>query len=489
MKLGVISQHKSTEEMNKIYLTVLCLFLFGFASGQEKWSLERCIREALQKSLTIQQVKLNKQGHEIEAKRLRMERLPNLNASTDFGVSFGRVINPVTNDFETENSFYQSVGVNSGVNVFNGFRLRNSIRQMDFLNSAAGEDIRQAENDLALSVALAYLNVLFAYENLAIAEGRIELTNRQLAHLDVLIREGSKPENDRFEILSQLAIDEQSVITAQNNIEINMLSLKQQMLMEPDFPLEIERPEIDLSTVEALENQTFEAVYNAALLSQPEVAAAELREQAEEYSLDISRSTMMPSLFIGANLGTNWSDLASEPAGYIITRIPQPGVFINGESALLEIESEVPTELVSIPYGRQLDNNIGYGVGASVSIPIFNNYSGRAAVETAKIDILNSKITTDLVKQNLKTDVQNAIASARAARKAVEAAEAAAEAARRALRNADKLSEIGSINNFEYLSARNRSDVAETNLLIARYDYFFKVKIIEYYMGRGIRLN
>ena len=144
---------------------------------------------------------------------------------------------------------------------------------------------------------------------------------------------------------------------------------------------------------------------------------------------------------------------------------------------------------VPISYGSQLNNNIGYGIGATVSVPIFNNYSGKASVENAKIQVLNSKIESDLVKQNLKTDVQNAIASARASRKSLEAAEASAVAARRALKNADRLSELGSLNNFEYLSARNRSDSAELNLLIARYDYFFKVKVIEYYMGRGIRLN
>lgn len=475
--------------MNKHYLTFLCLIMLGFSSrAQEPWSLERCIREALQKSLTIQQVTLNKEGYEIEEKRLKMERLPNLNASTDAGVSFGRAINPVTNDFETENSFYQSIGINSGVRLFNGFRLKNSIRQIGYLNSAAAEEIKQAENDLALNVALAYLNVLFAYENLEIAEASVELSERQLEHLDKQIKAGTQPENSRFDILSQIAIDEQSIITAQNNIEINMLTLKQQMLMEPDYPLEIERPVIDLADVEALENQTFDAVYNAALLSQPNIAASELRTQAEELEIDIARSTMMPSLSLGGNLGTNWSDFASQPGGFIITRIAQPGVFINGESALLEIDTEFPI-FETIPYGSQLENNIGYGVGASLSISIFNNYSGRAAVENAKISLLNSKIESDLVKQNLKTNVQNAIASARAARKSVEAAEAAVAAARMALRNADKLSEIGSINNFEYLSARNRNDTAEVNLLIARYDYFFKVKVIEYYMGRGIRLN
>src|SRR5687768_17302092 len=285
--------------MNKHYLLLLCLFIFSLTVNcQEVWSLERCIREALDKSLTIQQVKLAKNGYDIEAKRLRMERLPSLNANTDLGISFGRRINPVTNDFETSNYFYQSAGLSSGMNVFNGFRLNNEIRQNNYLTSAATEDIRQTENDLALSVALAYLNVLFAYENLTIAEARVELSEKQLEHLDKHIQHGSKPENDRFDILSQIAIDQQAVITAQNNIEINMLSLKQQMLMEADYPLQIEKPQIDLETVEALENQTFESVYNAALLSQPQVAASELRQQAEELSIDIARSSMMPSLSI-----------------------------------------------------------------------------------------------------------------------------------------------------------------------------------------------
>ncbi len=476
--------------MSKLSLSFLCLLLWSsIISAQETWSLERCIRESLENSLTIQQVKLFKDGYEIDGKRLRMERLPSLNASSDIGVSFGRRVNPVTNDFETENSFYQSVGLNSGVVVFNGFRLRNSIRQNDLLLSASTEDIRQAENDLALNVALAYLNVLFAYENLEIAQARVGLTQNQINHLDKQIQAGSKPENDMFELLAQVAIDEQSIVTAQNNIDINLLTLKQQMLMEPDYPLVIERPEIDLTSLEALENQNMEAVYNASLSTQPQITAAELRQQAEEYKVEIAKSALIPSLTVGGNIGSNWSDLAKDTEGFVIQRIPQPGVFIDGSPAVFEVESLVPTGFTSIPYITQLDNNLGYGVGASVSIPIFNNYSGRAGVERAKIGVINSKIETDLVKQNLKTNVQNAIASARAARKTLDAAEASVTAAQIALKNADRLSELGSLNNFEYLSARSRFDTAELNLLIAKYDYIFKVKVIEYYLGRGIRLN
>jgi outer membrane protein len=149
----------------------------------------------------------------------------------------------------------------------------------------------------------------------------------------------------------------------------------------------------------------------------------------------------------------------------------------------------VPTGFNTIPYLRQLDNNIGYGFGASLSIPIFNNYSARGNVEKAKLNAINDKILSDQTKQTLKTNIQNAIASAKAAKQSLAAAEAATTAAKIAHDNANRKSELGSLNNFELLSARNRYDTAQNNLLIARYEYYFRIKVIEYYLGRGIRLN
>jgi outer membrane protein len=465
--------------------TVLSLTLYA----QDTWNLERCIREALEKSLLIKQVELQKDGSVITGKQLRMERIPNLNASSSLGVSFGRVVNPATNDFETENSFYQSVGLNSGILLFNGFRLQNSIKQNDLFVGAAEADLQQARNDLALNVALSYLNVLFAYENLEIAQDRIALSENQLRTIDRLIEEGSRAENDRYDILSQVAIDQQSLVTAQNNIEINLLALKQQMWMEPDFPLEIERPEINTDNLEALENQTLASVYAAALTTQPQIQAVTLREEAGELGIGIAKSQLYPSLSIGGDIGSNWSDLAREQTAFVVQRIPQPGVYINGQEALLEYDVSVPTEFASIPYLRQLDNNIGYGFGATLSIPIFNNYSAKGNVEKARINAINSHIQADQTKQTLKTNIQNAIASAKAARQSMAAAEASSTAARIAYENANRKADLGSINNFELLTARNRFDTAENNFLIAKYEYYFRIKVIEYYLGRGIQLD
>src|SRR5690606_28793244 len=114
-----------------------------------------------------------------------------------------------------------------------------------------------------------------------------------------------------------------------------------------------------------------------------------------------------PSLSIGGNLGTNWSDLAKEPGGFLIARIPQPGVFINGQSALVEVETSIPTTLTPISYGTQLNNNIGYGVGATLSIPIYNQHSVKGAVQKSRLQLEQSKINSRQIDQTLKSNIQN----------------------------------------------------------------------------------
>ncbi len=476
--------------MPNTILSLCFVFLFTLSlQAQEVWGLERCIVEALDKNLTIDQIELNKLGYDINGKQIRRERIPSLNVNSDFGFTVGRVINPATNNFETENSLYQSIGIGTGFLLYNGGRINKSVKQNDFYVAAAEKDVQRAEEDLALNMALTYLNLLFAYENKEIAESRVQLTQGQLDNMDKMIAAGTRPEIDRYDILSQLALDEQALITAQNNIDNNLLTLKQQMFMEADYPLVIERPEIDVATLEPLENKSFDEVYEIALENQAQVKAAEFRQEANELGVDIARTSRIPSLSFGGNLGTNWSNLAKTPNGdFDIFRQQLPGASINGESALFEFDNYVPAGYNDIDYVTQLDQNLGYGWGASLSIPILNNYAGQASVERAKINVINADIETEKIKQTLKTNIQNALTSAKATKKSLEAAELSAEAARLAMTNADRKADLGTINNYDYLSVRNRLDTAENNLLIARYDYYFQIKVIEYYLGRGIHL-
>ncbi len=474
----------------KIIAFSICFSLLSMPSfSQETWNLERCIRVALEKNLTIEQIKLNKDGYDISGKQLRRNRIPSLNLNTNLGYNVGRVINPSSNNFENENSLYQSYGASTGVMLYSGGRTVNTIKQNDAYVQASEKDIQQAQEDLALNVASAYLRILFAYQNLDIANDRVALTKEQLDNMDKMIDAGTKPEVDRYDILSQLAIDESSRINAQNAIDNELLGLKQLMLMEASDTLIIEKPELNFTTLEPLENVPFDDIFEIALINQPQITAAEIRQEANEIGIAIARSQRLPSLSLGGNLGTNWSNLYKVPTEFDYGTVVVPGVFIDGQPDRYSQAYANPTKYKGLAYGKQLDQGLGYGVGATLSIPILNNYSAQARVEQAKINALNSDIETEKIKQTLKTNIQNALANAKAAKKTMEGAEASAYAARLSLDNADKKAALGAIGNFEYLSARNRSDAAENNLLIARYDYYFQIQILKYYMGRGISLD
>ena len=476
--------------MNKAIISLVCfMFLSAVSMAQETWDLERCIREALEKNLTIEQISLSKDGFEITGKQLRRNRIPTLNMNTSLGFTVGRVINPSTNNFETENSLYQSYGVSTGVMLYTGGRTVNSIKQNDINLLASEKDIQQAQEDLALNVALAYLRILFAYENYDIATDRVKLTQDQLDNMDKMIQAGTRPEADRYDILSQLANDESAQITAQNTIDNEILGLKQLMLMDAGVELVIEKPELNFANLESLENEPFDAIYATALSNQPQIIASELREEANEIGIAIARSQRLPTLSLGGNLGTNWSNLIQLPTNFTTRQEVRPDLFVDGQPNRVEEIFIIPTDFEDLPYGEQLDRGLGYGFGATLSIPILNNYTAQANVERAKINVINAHIETEQIKQTLKTNIQTALANAKAAKKTLEGAEAAATAAKISLENADRRAALGAIGNFEYLSARNRNDAAENNLLIARYDYYFQIQVLKYYMGRGISLD
>jgi outer membrane protein len=475
------------------HLTTTCLLTilicFGSISAQETWGLERCVKHALDNSLLIRNAQLTEDLARVTLNQTRQERFPSLNANAGVGLNFGRVINPATNNFETENSLFSNIGASTGVMLFQGGLITHSIRQADVEFKASLEDTRQSQNDLALQVALSYLSVLFATENLHNAEATLVLSQEQLAQIDKMIAAGTVPANDRYDILAQIALDEQSVVQYQNDREINLLGLKHLLLLDPEYEMMLEKPEVDLEGLEAFELYPLKTVYEAALGSQPQIKAQELRIRSAQLGESIAKANLMPRLSLSGSIGTNYSDLGKTPLGVQTIRVPTPGVYINGASALFEVEREVATSFENTPLFDQFDNNLGYGFSVGLQIPIYNNSVAQASLSRAKIGSKQQEIASEQVHQTLKTDIQNALAAARSAREALHASERAFDAAEIAYANADKRYALGSLNNYDFISARSRLDAARVNRTIAKYDYLFRAKVIEYYLGRGLTLD
>lgn len=462
------------------------------AQANETWSVEECIEYAIEHSLAVELAQVNLEGTEVNLRQAKHSRWPSLNASSRAGINLGRVINPSTNTFETDDSYFNSFGASSSVPLFAGMQINNSIKQAKIDEEASIEDLKQTRVDLAFRVSTAFLDVLFAQENLRNADAKLELSEAQLEQVDKLIAAGSRPENERYDILAQISLDEQDVVRSRNEIVRTELILKQLMRLEPDYPLELERPDFAQDLLGRIDTYSFDVIYEKALETQPQIRAQQLRIQSAEINEKITKGQYWPTVSLSGSVGTNWTNLDKFPTGFT-TGVQSTDVTVQGDifpdpvDVTISQEFEQPTEFDVTPYGTQLDNNFGYGFGLNLNIPIYNNYQTKASVDRAKLGILREVNTDEQIKQNLKTEIQNALASAQAARESYEASRAALEAAEIAYQNSEKRFDLGAINSYDLINARNRLDQSRVNLTISRYDYVFRILVIEYYLGSGLK--
>ncbi|MDX2135720.1 MAG: TolC family protein [Saprospiraceae bacterium] len=479
--------------MKRLLFIFLGLACFGDGmstlNAQESWPLEKCIAYAQESNLTIKQAKANVRASMIAEQQAKTARLPNLSASANLGEQFGRTIDPTTNTFRNEAIAFNSFGLNAGISLFNGGLIHNQVKQAAYDLKAAESDAKNTELTLGLQVAQAYLVVLLSEEQLEAAQRRVELSQRQLTNTQKLVEAGSVPLAERLNIEAQISRDEQSAITAVNNLELAFLNLKQLLQLEPDFPLEIVRPEFTIPADANPDAQNLPAVYAIAESQQPSVQAADYRLESAKVGVKVAQSAYWPSISGFANLTTNYSSQFNDFGftGETVLGDPRP-VVVNG--SVVAIQEFVPVTFVNaVPYFDQLDQNFGQGIGVSMNVPIYQNGRTRLNVERARLNIVNAELQSTQARQQLKNDIQTALANARAGKRQLAAAEKAYNSFKTAYENTEKRQTLGAANSLDLVTAKTNLDNAENDLLVARYDYLFRLKILDFYLGKPLTLN
>ncbi|MFM9948262.1 MAG: TolC family protein [Saprospiraceae bacterium] len=474
--------------------TVALLASFGSALAQEPWTLEKSILHARQNSLAVKQAQYNASLTELNYKQNKYNRLPSVNAGGNAGYQLGRTIDPTTNTFNNETIGSNGFSLDASVTLYNGNFINNSIKQSKIDLQAAQLDTEDAINTVSLQVANAYLNVLLSEEQLENAEKRLELSQFQLDQTDKLIRAGARPANERLDFLAQTARDEQAVIEARNLVEINYLSLKQLLQLDPMSDIRIVRPEVIVPADANPESFALNEVYTAALGTQPNIRANALRSQSAQLDESIARAGVLPSLSLFGSMNTFFSSVSLDflnpnlDNATLVPGTPKP-VRVDGVDALL---TEFSFQGVTFPkksYGDQLNENFGQTVGISLRVPIYNNHRNNIAIERARLGVLNQEVFNRQAEQTLKTNIQQAIANARAAKLSHQAAERSVEAAQAAYDNAQKRFDLGGLNSLEFTNARVLLDQAQVTLIQAKYQYLFNLKVVDFYLGRPLNLN
>ena len=482
--------------MKKTYVLLSTLLFLALSQiqAQDVWSLEKCILHSQKASIAVNQANLGIDQAEITLSQAQQSRLPNLNGSTSVGWNFGRTVDPTTNEFITETFFSNNYSLGTNISIFNGMQINNSIKQSKLDLEATKNETEQTRRDVALQVASNYLNVLFAKENIEVSERQLLLNRQQLDRTNREIQAGRLAESERLNLEAQVAQSEQILIETRNSYDIAMLQLKQVLRLDPSFPIDVVAPEgVPVSTDPDMVD--FEEAFVEAQKNRPDLIGQELRVQSAGVGVDIAKGALYPSVGAFANLGSVYSNQARQIIGSeeitvntpVIVNSLDPSVPFNNVPVDIITTTDVP-QIAKPSYSTQLDNNLSYGFGASISIPIYNRGATRASVQRAKLNAINSQLQYDQLMENLKILVQQSLADARAAKKKLEASEKSLNAQKLAFENTDTRLEIGAANTFEWESQKTQMENAEIQLLIDKYDYLFKIKILEFYLGKPLKL-
>jgi len=414
-------------------------------------------------------------------------RYPNLNGSTGLNLNFGRSLDETTDAFTTQSIITSNYGLTTGVLLWNAGRIKKNIQQSDLNLDAATNDVEQAKRDVALTIGTTYLNALFAEENLSIVQNSLTLTKEQLVQIDKLIAAGSRPRNERLDIVAQMSNDEQQIVAAENNLAIAILNLKQLMNLDVETSITLVAPPETIFIETDPDNLSFGEVYAEALKHQPNIQAGESRLKSAELGVEIANTGKYPSIFANGNIGTAHSNRAKTIEGFSTVPVSS-SVLINDAPSVITTNQNIPN-VVDQNYFGQLDGNLRYGLGLGASIPIYDNYNTKANVQRAKLNVLTTQTQNDQLHQTLKTNVQQTLSDARAAKRALQASENTVDARKAAFENAEKRFNLGAINTFEYVNAKNQYDNSKVNYIISKYDYLFRSKIVDFYMGKSITLD
>lgn len=466
---------------SKLSLSLLVCGVLGLdVFAQEKLNLEACVQTAWNNSLSVRQSEISQKQALLQKRQAYWARFPSASANVQEAVNAGRSIDLTSYQFVNQVMNSTNFGLNLSMPLYSGFQLKNNLEKTQIDAQATDQDLAQTRRDLALAVSQAYLSVLLAEENAEIFTKQLELSQAQLARTQKLIDAGTLPENTRYDLEAQIARDEQNTLNGENNIRLAYLNLKTIMNYGLEKELKIEK--VTVVIPEKVEKVGFEQVYNEAQASQPNLVAAQLREKSAEMSVEIAKGALQPTISAYANLSTNFSSTGTYFTGDTIYATQNLNINLGGQSVNLQIPQAIP-ERKSSPFFKQLGSNFTQAIGVRAQVPIFNGFQTRINIERAKLSQQTAALNTMQVKNRLQSDIQKAILEADAAERRLKAAEKTLKATQNSVDNSRKRFDAGLVNMFEYLSVQNTLISAQSNLAQARYDYLFKLKVIDFYRG------
>lgn len=448
--------------MKHILSVTVASFLICMSAGAQapkQWTLEECIRYAIEHNIDLKQIQQEQQSREVDLNTSKYSWLPDLNAGVNQNLGFGRSQSKDAVIVD-RNSANTSASIQLNMPIFDGLKIPNDIASRKLDLKAAVETLNKAKEDLSINVASYFVKVLFNKEMLKIAELQVALSNEQVVKTDALVKAGKVPLSQLYDIKAQLAKDEVTLTEAKNDVKLSMLDLTQSLELERDGEnFDVLVPETEDAVGSYMSSIIPpDQVFDHAITYKPQIKEQEFLLESQKKALKIAQAGYYPKLNFNAGYSNGYYHYFGE------------GDYTN------------------MSFGNQLKNNGQKSLGLSLSIPLFNRFQVRNSVRTARIAISNRELVMENTKKTLYKEIQQAYYNATAAQDKYISSDKSVEANKLAFSYAEERYNAGKSTVFEFSEAKTKYTQSLSEQTQSKYNFIFSAKILDFYNGIPITL-
>lgn len=456
--------------MNKKAFALLLLLGMVITSvnlvAQKLWSLEECVAYAYENNIYIKQSYLGVESADLSLDQSKINLSPSFNASLSQNWRWGRSPSPQTNVYSNEQSQQSYFGLSTDLTLFNGMQQVNNIRQKQFDYLASKYDSDKIKNDMSLNIAAGYLQILFNIELVNNAQRQLDISSQQLDRTSKQVEAGAVAKGSLYDIQAQAASDEANLINAENNLMLAYLDLMQLLDLEANKEFDIVKPKLEITAKPTLLPP--DMIYNKSVAIMPEIKSAEYKLQSADRGLSIAKGQRSPRLYATGNYGTSFSDQIKN----------------------IEYSPEgIPSYGDTKSFDAQIKDNRNGVLMFGLSIPIFNGYQVSSYIKQSKINMENLNLNLQLEKNRLRKNIEQSYADALAAYQTYIARKKSVDAFSESFKYMEEKFNVGMVNATDYNVSKLQYSTAISDLAASKFDYIFKTKILDFYLGKSISLD
>lgn len=440
--------------MKSKFLFTLSLFAIAGFAQERTWSLEECIVYAMDNNLSIERSKLNLERSKLDSKISKFDFLPDLNANGSDNFSFGKAVNPASNTFETVNRSNISLQLNSNVTVFNAGRITNTFKLNQAQVISSEHALKELENNIALNIANAYLQILFQSELLETSEQQLELSKTQYERVKIRVENGVESFSKLLEVESQFYTDQQSKQSAYFNLQNSRLTLFQLLDIQNYENQQIEIP--IFNAPEALEELSVQEIFELSKHTLPQYKKIKSDKEVSKLNTKISKANKMPTLSLGAGL--------------------------NSQASYSQNTDNTPTS-------QQLEDFFSQNVSLNLRVPIFNKFRNNLSIQKSQINELQVNVDEKELNNKVFKDIQSALFDAKSAFEAYITSQKAYNSSLESYNNANERYKLTLLSIYDFQQSKNALFASKSKLIQSKYDYIFKTMVLKFYQGHSITLD